>query len=101
MVPPTSSTERGSDDPGTARRDFGAAERVGARDTLPARLYRGFYLRLHPPTGFPRAASVTTPTRWPIYRSVVFFAVLSSGAAVAGGLFGKKKPNQPLIQHLL
>ncbi len=34
---------------------------------------------------------VTTPSRWHIYRSVAFFAVLSSGAAVAGGLFGKEK----------
>ena len=40
---------------------------------------------------FRGAFSVTTPSRWHIYRSVAFFAVLSSGAAVAGGLFGKKE----------
>ncbi len=33
---------------------------------------------------------MTTPTRWPIYRSVAIFTVLFSSAAVAGGLFGNR-----------
>lgn len=48
------------------------------------------------PAGVPSPADpVTTPSRWRIYRSIALFAVFSGGAALAGGLFGKKDETPP------